>query len=112
MEAFYSMAQGIFERLAMYEYASASCQEVQSIVREWQQYISEHFYECNKQVLSYLGALYVTDERFTGFINRFGHGSLKVSVPPQRFNTSSLNCDCRSIIFSFENAEKLHTSLL
>ena len=76
MEAFYSITQGIFERLAMYEYASASCQEVQSIVHEWQQYISEYFYECNKQVLSYLGVLYVTDERFTGFINRFGHGNL------------------------------------
>lgn len=76
MEAFYSMAQMIFEKLAMYENASASCQEVQSIVHEWQQYISEHFYDCNKQILSYLSVLYVTDERFTGFINRFGHGNL------------------------------------
>lgn len=29
-----------------------------------------------KQILSYLSVLYVTDERFTGFINRFGHGNL------------------------------------
>lgn len=76
MEAFYSMSQDIFERLAIYEDNPADCPEVQAIVREWQQYISEHFYECNKQVLSHLGVLYITDERFTGFINRFGHGNL------------------------------------
>ena len=76
MENFYSTAQSIFEKLSMYENDSADCPEVQSIVCEWQQYISEHFYECNKQILSYLGVLYITDERFTGFINRFGHGNL------------------------------------
>ena len=50
--------------------------EVQAIVHEWQQYISEHFYECNKQILSNLGVLYITDERFTTFINRFSSGNL------------------------------------
>ena len=43
---------------------------------EWQQYISEHFYECNKQILSNLGVLYITDERFITFINRFSSGNL------------------------------------
>ncbi len=76
MEAFYSMSQDIFERLSIYEDSPADSPEVQAIVREWQLYISEHFYECNKQTLSYLGVLYITDERFTGFINRFGHGNL------------------------------------
>lgn len=76
MEAFYTMAQGLFEKLAMYEDKSPDCSDVQQIVREWQLYLSEHFYQCDKQMLSYLGNLYVTDERFSNFINRFGHGDL------------------------------------
>ena len=62
IESFYSMARNIFEKLAMYENRP--------------QYISEHFYECNKQILSNLGVLYITDERFTTFINRFSSGNL------------------------------------
>ncbi|MCQ4640747.1 TipAS antibiotic-recognition domain-containing protein [Blautia coccoides] len=34
MVAFYSLAQDIFERLAMYENNSADCSEVQAIVHE------------------------------------------------------------------------------
>lgn len=37
---------------------------------------NKHFYECNKQILSNLGVLYITDERFTTFINRFSSGNL------------------------------------
>lgn len=76
MEAFFSAAQTIFEKLALYEDASPNCQEVQQIVKEWQDYISAHFYKCDFQMLSYLGQLYVTDERFSNYINRFGNGDL------------------------------------
>lgn len=76
MEAFYSIAQSMFEKLALYEGRSPNCQEVQEIVKEWQDYISAHFYKCDTQMLSYLGQLYVTDERFSDYINRFGTGDL------------------------------------
>lgn len=76
MQAFFSMAQNIFERLATYENKSPNCPEVQNIVREWQLYITEHFYQCDKQILSSLGKMYVTDLRFSDFINRFGNGDL------------------------------------
>lgn len=46
------------------------------MIREWQEYISEHFYKCDNQMLLYLGELYVTDERFSNYINRFGSGAL------------------------------------
>lgn len=42
----------------------------------WQEYLSEHFYRCDKQMLLYLGELYITDERFSNYINRFGKGNL------------------------------------
>ena len=49
--------------------------EVQQIA-EMAEYISEHFYQCDSQMLSYLGNLYITDERFSEFINRFGGENL------------------------------------
>lgn len=70
--------EGLAENFATFLYGEdkAGPSEVQAIVHEWQQYISEHFYECNKQILSNLGVLYITDERFTTFINRFSSGNL------------------------------------
>ena len=64
IESFYSMARNIFEKLAMYENSPAESSEVQAIVHEWQQFLSN------------LGVLYITDERFTTFINRFSSGNL------------------------------------
>ena len=75
-ETFYNMAQVTFEKLAMYEDKSPDYPEVQAIVQEWQLYISEHFYQCDKQMLSNLGKLYITDKRFSDFINRFGKEDL------------------------------------
>ena len=76
MERFLSMAQTIFEKLALYETQSPACKEVQQIVQAWRDYISEHFYSCNKEMLSYLGQLYISDERFSSYIHRFGCGNL------------------------------------
>lgn len=76
MTVFFSMAQNIFEKLAIYENKSPDCPEIQNVVREWQLYITEHFYQCDKQILSSLGKMYVSDLRFSDFINRFGNGNL------------------------------------
>lgn len=76
MDTLYDMAYSTFEKLAVYENDKPDCHEVQEIVQEWQNYISEHFYKCDKERLSYLGQLYVTDERFSDFINGFGNSDL------------------------------------
>ena len=76
ISSFYCTAQELFEKLATYEGKTPSCLEVQQIVQKWQEYISEHFYQCDSQMLSYLGNLYLTDERFSEFINRFGGENL------------------------------------
>ena len=65
-----------FERLGEYENENPNDSEVQNMIREWQEYISEHFYKCDNQMLSYLGELYISDERFSDYINRFGNGTL------------------------------------
>lgn len=76
LEGFFLTAQITFEKLALYENKSPSCREVQHIVKEWKEYISNHFYKCDEQMLSHLGQLYITDERFSSYINRFGNGNL------------------------------------
>jgi len=71
---FLSWSQVFFEKLS--EYKNPGCSDVQDMVMEWQEYISEHFYKCDNQLLSYLGELYISDERFSNYINRFGKNSL------------------------------------
>ncbi len=75
-DMFLANAKDIFEHLAEHEDKAPPEREVQSIVRQWKACISENFYQCDNQMLMNLGALYVTDERFKGFINRFGNGNL------------------------------------
>lgn len=75
-EKFLSTAQNIFERLALYEGKSPALPEVLQLVKEWQDYINEHFYSCDAKMLSCLGELYVNDERFASYINQFGKGNL------------------------------------
>lgn len=76
LERFRSVSKDTFEKLALFQNQSPACQEVQQIVKEWQQYISESFYKCDNQILLYLGQLYISDERFSNYINGFGSGNL------------------------------------
>lgn len=46
--------------------------EVQAQVARLQNYISQHFYLCDKSVLAGLGQMYVEDNRFTTFIDLVG----------------------------------------
>ncbi len=48
---------------------------VQSLVQQWQAYITAHFYQCTKEILSCLGQMYVGDERFTQNIDQNGAGT-------------------------------------
>ena len=76
LKKFRFVSKDTFERLAQFQNQSPACQEVQQIVKEWQQYISESFYKCDNKILLYLGQLYIGAERFSNYINRFGSGNL------------------------------------
>lgn len=69
-----AQSQSLFERLAEYVSLSPSLPKVQELVQEWQEYISENFYPCSSEMLSYLGELYISDDRFSAYIDRFGNG--------------------------------------
>lgn len=69
-----AQSQSLFERLAEYVSLSPSLPKVQELVQEWQEYISENFYPCSSEMLSYLGELYISEDRFSTYIDRFGNG--------------------------------------
>lgn len=59
----------IFQKFAGLSQLSVSDEAVKTCVRELQDTISQHFYPCDDAMLVYLGELYVTDERFTQWID-------------------------------------------
>ena len=46
--------------------------QVQALVAKLQQFITDHYYTCTKQILQGLGQMYVADERFRANIDRAG----------------------------------------
>lgn len=49
--------------------------EAQALVKQWQDFITANFYACTKPILSCLGEMYISDERFTRNIDRHGEGT-------------------------------------
>ncbi len=49
--------------------------EAQALVKKWQNYITENFYTCTKDILAGLGQMYVADERFKDNIDKHGKGT-------------------------------------
>ena len=50
-------------------------EEVQNLVKRWQDHITKYHYTCTKEILSSLGQMYLEDKRFTKNIDRFGEGT-------------------------------------
>ena len=49
--------------------------EAQALVKKWQDFITENYYTCTKEILAGLGEMYVADERFRKNIDRHGDGT-------------------------------------
>ena len=65
----------IMQEFAEIRSTSPDSPEAQELVKKWQDYITNSFYTCTKQILSCLGMMYVGDERFTENIDRYGEGT-------------------------------------
>lgn len=48
--------------------------EMQRLVRESQQFINDNFYNCTLDILSGLGEMYVSDERFKAYFDKYADG--------------------------------------
>ena len=55
--------------------SDADSDEAQALVKELQNYITNNFYTCTKEILSGLGQMYVYDERFKNNIDKAGEGT-------------------------------------
>lgn len=53
-------------------------EDVQELVGRWQQFITDTYYDCTKEILAGLGQMYVADERFMENIDKFGKGNAKL----------------------------------
>lgn len=62
----------IMQAFGALRHGEASAQEAQDQVKVLQDYISEHFYPCNRTILAGLGQMYTEDNRFTTFIDQAG----------------------------------------
>lgn len=67
----------IFEKFAacMKNGNTVDSTEVQVLVKELQNYITENYYTCTNQILAALGQMYVADERFKINIDKYGSGT-------------------------------------
>lgn len=52
--------------------------KVQELVSQWQQYITNTYYDCTKEILSGLGQMYMADERFKKNMDKFAEGTTKL----------------------------------
>ena len=55
--------------------ASPDSEKAQALVRKWQDFITDNFYTCTKEILSGLGEMYAADERFAANIDKHGVGT-------------------------------------
>ncbi len=65
----------IFSRFAAVRDTPPDSPEAQTLVKAWQDFITEHFYPCTKEILAGLGEMYLADERFTRSIDKAGEGT-------------------------------------
>ena len=54
---------------------TADSDETQALVKELQNYITENYYTCTKEILAGLGQMYIADERFKTNIDKNGDGT-------------------------------------
>lgn len=70
-----SLAAGMMEIFAEFgkaKHLSPSSEEAQGLVRRLQDYITEHYYTCTKQILAGLGQVYAAGGEFTENIDKAG----------------------------------------
>lgn len=62
----------LFAQFGAIRTASPASPEAQALVKALQEFITEHYYTCTKDILRGLGQMYTTDDRFQENIDRSG----------------------------------------
>ena len=72
MDATGDMLMDIFRELGKIRHLSPAAPEAQALVHKLQAFITEHYYNCTKQIFAGLGQMYVADDRFRQNIDAVG----------------------------------------
>lgn len=64
----------IYKRIAGMMDKEPSDKQVQELIGEFRQHITDNFYECTPQIFRGLGDLYVNDKRFTEYFEKYKSG--------------------------------------
>lgn len=67
--------EDLMARFAELRTGDPASAEAQALAAQWQQYITDHFYTCTKEILAGLAQMYICDERFKANIDRHGEGT-------------------------------------
>ena len=62
--------------------------QAQALAKNWQDFITENYYTCSKEILASLGEMYVADQRFLKNIDRHGNGTA-------RFMSDAIKAYCK-----------------
>lgn len=62
----------IFAEIGTIRHLAPGSEEAQTLIAKLQNFITEHYYTCTKQILRGLGQMYVADERMTKNIDKAG----------------------------------------
>ena len=65
----------IFREMGQIQDLSPDAPEAQALAEKLQNFITENYYTCTKQILAGLGQMYTADERFRQNIDRHGEGT-------------------------------------
>ena len=65
----------VFAKFAALPDKDPASDAAQTLAAELQQYITDHYYTCTKEILQGLGQMYTADERFAANIDRCGAGT-------------------------------------
>lgn len=66
--------EAIFSQIADTMDCGADSEKTQSLIKKWQDFITEHLYKCTDEILSGLGQMYIGDERFKENIDKIKPG--------------------------------------
>ena len=68
-------ADAIMREFAQNIHQAPESEVPQRLVKKWQTFITQTYYECTDEILEGLGKMYVADERFQHNIDKFGEGT-------------------------------------
>ena len=65
----------ILQKFAQHMEEDPGTDKVQELVKEWQTFITEFYYDCTNEILAGLGEMYTADERFQKNMDKFQAGT-------------------------------------